>query len=67
MLLLCFSLLLNAITEDLGFQHLLFVYSGRRGVHCWIADERARKLSNEARGSVADYINVFTVCDYVTL
>ncbi|KAG9327666.1 hypothetical protein KVV02_006370 [Mortierella alpina] len=47
-----------ALVDDFGFKHLLWVYSGRRGIHCWIADERARLLNNEQRKSIVSYLEV---------
>ncbi len=34
------------------------MFSGRRGVHCWVCDTRARRLSAEARESIANYLSV---------
>ncbi|KAF9123641.1 hypothetical protein BGW39_008813 [Mortierella sp. 14UC] len=47
-----------AMRDDFGFKNILWVYSGRRGIHCWIADERARKLNNDQRKAIVSYMEV---------
>jgi DNA primase small subunit len=47
--------------EDFGFEHLMWIYSGRRGVHCWVCDDHARALSAEVRRAIVGYIEVVKV------
>lgn len=46
------------LTQDFGFQNLVWVFSGRRGVHCWISDARARNLNDQQRRAIIEYLSV---------
>ncbi|CAH7683408.1 hypothetical protein BY996DRAFT_7617505 [Phakopsora pachyrhizi] len=47
------------LRTDFGFRQLLWVYSGRRGIHCWISDEEALKLSDDQRRCIVNYLDIF--------
>ncbi|KAJ3355969.1 primase, DNA, polypeptide 1 (49kDa) [Entophlyctis luteolus] len=55
---LSIKILDRALQDDFGFKHRLWVYSGRRGVHCWVCDDRARKLSPDARRAIVNYLEI---------
>ena len=48
----------QALTDDFGFKHIFWVYSGRRGVHCWVCDKKARDLSAAGRGAIVEYLSL---------
>lgn len=48
----------TALRDDFGFKHIMWVYSGRRGVHAWVSDKAARNLDDRKRSVIAGYLEV---------
>ena len=48
----------NVLRSNFGYKHILWVYSGRRGIHCWVSDEEAMALTDEQRKSVLGWLEV---------
>jgi len=55
---LAMKILDDAFRMDYGFKNILWVYSGRRGIHAWICDLSARRMNNSARIAMVNYLNV---------
>ncbi|RMD39514.1 hypothetical protein DV735_g5607, partial [Chaetothyriales sp. CBS 134920] len=47
-----------ALRDDFGFEHVMWVYSGRRGVHAWISDKDARELDDQKRRTLVGYFEL---------
>ncbi|CAF1389504.1 unnamed protein product [Rotaria magnacalcarata] len=50
----------RVLHEDFGFEHRLWIYSGRRGVHCWVCDQTARELQSSIRQAIVEHITIVT-------
>ncbi|KAI0282793.1 hypothetical protein BGY98DRAFT_60646 [Russula aff. rugulosa BPL654] len=48
----------SAIRQQFGYKHLLWVYSGRRGIHLWVSDREAMALTDDQRRSLVNFLTV---------
>ena len=48
----------SAIRDEFGYQKLLWVYSGRRGIHLWISDKEAMELSDQQRKVLVSWLTI---------
>lgn len=44
--------------EDFGFRYILPVFSGRRGIHLWVCDARARIMGDDERAALVAYLSI---------
>ena len=57
MLMSCAIKVLNEILiNDFDFKHIFYVFSGRRGIHCWICDDIIKKFNVSQRTDIINYI-----------
>lgn len=48
----------SSLVDQFGFRRLLWVYSGRRGIHLWISDPEAMDLTDDQRRALVSAVTV---------
>jgi DNA primase small subunit len=53
-----YKILREVLNEIFGFEKILWVFSGRRGMHAWVCDVEALNMDNQQRKSITNFLNV---------
>ncbi|KZV88111.1 DNA primase catalytic subunit [Exidia glandulosa HHB12029] len=48
----------SGLRNQFGYRQLLWVYSGRRGIHCWVSDAAAMDLTDDQRRALMAWLEV---------
>ncbi|KAH9916996.1 prim-pol domain-containing protein [Epithele typhae] len=56
----------SGIRDQFGYKHLLWVYSGRRGIHLWISDREAMELTDDQRKALVGWMTVIAGGDMMS-
>ena len=59
-LVLAKEVLAELLGSCFGFTNILWVFSGRRGIHAWVSDWKAKTMSPKCRKAVTEFLN-FTI------
>lgn len=54
----------HLLTRHFGWYDTLWLFSGRRGVHCWVLDPAAGLLSDQSRRHITEFFRRFTYADF---
>lgn len=54
----CACAMISYFVMMFGFNDFMFCFSGRRGLHGWIVDEKARVLQLNARETIIQAFNI---------
>ena len=60
LLVIAVEIIEKTLAEDFDFHQLMYVFSGGRGLHIWVCDKKARKLTDSVRKAVVDYLELVT-------